>query len=122
MPASNAVDQSRLTSGPPPATVALAPGHRAPETTGGTQVAKPITGRTLRLDVAILEKREGDYGDGAEVAKQSLVIPLPARSSDVAQTVTRALDFMALTTDQFRGVVVSVAAEAVVVPSDDVPF
>ena len=85
-------------------------------------MAKPITGRTLRLDVAITERREGDYGDGAEVAKHSMTIPLPARSSDVAQTVVRALDFMALTTDQFRGAVASVAAEAVIVPSDEVPF
>lgn len=81
---------------------------------------KPILGRTVVIDIKVLERREGDYGEGSEVAKHEVKVPLPAKATDIGATVVRALDFMAATVEQFRGGVPEASASAVIQPEGNI--
>ena len=68
-------------------------------------MAKPIESRSVKVSISILEKREGEYGQGTDVGSMDITVALPASAEAIGKATTNAVETLARNADIFRGMV-----------------
>ena len=66
-----------------------------------------ILSRSVKVDISITEKREGQY-DTPIVASHTILVPLPATSASIATATQDAVELLDRTVPKFHGEMVRV--------------